>query len=139
MVKRVVLVQRIEKIEHHLKRATLYSRFSFIEFIEDTTAQDIVEYNLFQTVNHLIAMIEHIVADEQYGFPQTAYESAELLKAKKVLSAKDLALIRQMIGFRNIVGHEYIRLNKEIVYQILTKHLKDIRRLMEKIASRFLN
>ncbi len=139
MVKRIVLTQRIEKIDYHLKRVMLYSRFSLNEFMDDTAAQDIVEYNLFQSVNHLIAMIEHIVADEEYGFPQTGYEAAEIFKAKKILTAKDLALIRQMIGFRNIVGHEYIRLNKEIVHRILTKHLKDIQRLTDKIAKRFLN
>ena len=128
----------MEKIDYHFKRVMLYHRFTLGEYQNDLTAQDIVEYNLFQTINHFIDMMQHIVTDEGYGFPQTAYESAEILKKQKIFTQRDLEIIRQMIGFRNVIGHEYIDIDKRIVYEILTKRLSDIQRMVGKLARRFL-
>jgi len=35
----------------------------------------------------------------------------------------------KMIGFRNILVHEYLDVDREIVYETLTHHLEDLRRL----------
>ena len=43
-----------------------------------------------------------------------------------------------MVGFRNAVGHDYININKEVVYQILNHGEKDIRTLLTRIVSKFL-
>jgi uncharacterized protein YutE (UPF0331/DUF86 family) len=43
-----------------------------------------------------------------------------------------------MVGFRNVVGHDYINVDKEIVYHILAHGEKEIRALLTRIVSRFL-
>ena len=121
MVDQKVIVSRIEQVEKHLRKIAPYAKLSRETFLRDSLAQDVVEYNLFQIVNHLIDMIQHIVVDEKYGLPQTAYEAAQVLADKRFLSRKDLEIIREMIGFRNIVGHDYVSINKEVVYVILSK------------------
>jgi uncharacterized protein YutE (UPF0331/DUF86 family) len=137
MVNRNVLLGKIEYINGHLARVQQYRKLRFEHFIDDRNIQDIIEYNLFQAVNHLIAMMEHIVVDENYGLPQSAADAAVILKTKKVLTLKDVELIRKMIGFRNVVGHDYIHLDKKIVYGIMTKGIKDIQRIVVKLAKRY--
>jgi uncharacterized protein YutE (UPF0331/DUF86 family) len=134
MVDKNILVRRVEQIEKHLRKIAAYRKMPLTEFLRDEKAQDIVEYNLFQIVNHLIDIIQHIVVDEEYGFPQTAYEAAQILADKNVLAAKDLAIFKKMIGFRNVVGHDYIAINKKTVYRILTAGEKEIRRVLSRIA-----
>ena len=107
-------------------------------FLKDSIIQDVVEYNLFQVVNHLIDIFQHVVVDEQYGFPETAYEAAQILLTKGILREAEAEKFKQMVGFRNVVGHDYISINKEAVYQILTHGEKDIRALLTRIVSRFL-
>jgi len=99
MVDKNILVGRVEQIEKHLRKIAAYRRMSLREFLRDEKTQDIVEYNLFQIVNHFIDIIQHIVVDEEYGFPQTAYEAAQILTDKKILTAKDLKIFKNMIGF----------------------------------------
>jgi uncharacterized protein YutE (UPF0331/DUF86 family) len=106
--------------------------------LKDGVAQDVVEYNLFQIVNHLIDIFQHTVVNEEYGFPETAYEAAKILFEKKILSKEDVEVFKQMVGFRNVVGHDYINVDKEIVYQILSRGEKDIRALLTRIVSRLL-
>jgi hypothetical protein len=53
MVDRNILAGRIEAIEKHLDRLRTHVGGSLESFLTDPDAQDIVEYNLFQIVNHL--------------------------------------------------------------------------------------
>jgi len=138
MVNPSVIMRRVEEIEKHLERIRPFSSLSYEVFTRDGVAQDVVEYNLFQIVNHLIDIFQHTVVDEEYGFPETAYEAAQILFKKGILTQEDVENFKQMVGFRNVVGHDYINVNKEIVHNILTEGEKDIRALLTRIVSRFL-
>lgn len=138
MVNREIIASRIDQIEKHLLRISGYDGISYEDFLKDATAQDVVEYNLFQIVNHLIDIIQHIAVDEQYGFPQTSYDAGRLLCDNGILNEDDLELLRKMIGFRNVVGHDYINLNRQIIYSVLTKGKEDIQKIISKITKKFL-
>jgi len=138
MVNPSVITKRVEQIEKHLERIRPFASLSHEAFLKDNVAQDVVEYNLFQIVNHLIDIFQHTVVDEEYGFPETAYEAAHILFKKGILSKEDVEIFKQMVGFRNVVGHDYINVDKEIVYNILTQGDKDVRALITRIVSKFL-
>jgi uncharacterized protein YutE (UPF0331/DUF86 family) len=138
MVNPSVIRKRVEQIERHLERIWPFASLSREAFLKDNVAQDVVEYNLFQIVNHLIDIFQHTVVDEEYGFPETAYEAAQILFEKGILSKEDVDIFKQMVGFRNVVGHDYINVDKEIVYHILTHGGKDIRALLAQIVSKCL-
>jgi len=137
MVNTDLVLRRIEQIENHILKITPYMRLPKEDFLKDGTAQDVVEYNLFQITNHIIDIVQHIVVDEDYGFPQTAYESSQILCDKGIFSKKDLEVLKRMIGFRNVVGHDYSSINKEIVYDILMKGKKDVQGILSKITNKF--
>ena len=138
MVDPRVITKRVEQIEKHLDRIRPFASLSYEAFLKDSVAQDVVEYNLFQIVNHLIDIFQHTVVDEDYGFPETAYEAAHILFEKGILSKEDVEVFKRMVGFRNVVGHDYVNMDKEIVHHILTHGEKDVRSLLTRIVSRFL-
>jgi uncharacterized protein YutE (UPF0331/DUF86 family) len=138
VVDKNVIGSRAQQIEGHLVKVAPYVSLSLKQFLDDPVAQDIVEYNLFQIVNHLIDMVQHIVVDEGYGLPDNAYEAAEILSKRGILSEAEVTTFKQMVGFRNVVGHDYISINKRTVYSVLTKGQKDIRALLSKIVEKFL-
>jgi uncharacterized protein YutE (UPF0331/DUF86 family) len=127
MVDPGVILKRAEQIEKHLDRIRPYTSLSYDAFLKDYVAQDVVEYNLFQVVNHLIDIFQHVVVDEEYGFPEAAYEAAQILLTKGILGQEEAEVFKQMVGFRNVVGHD-----------ILTHGEKDIRALLTRIVSKFL-
>jgi uncharacterized protein YutE (UPF0331/DUF86 family) len=137
MVDKNIITSRIEAIEKHQARLSAYTQRSMHEFLSDLNAQDIVEYNLFQIINHLIDMIQHVVVDENLGFPESAYDAAEFLRNRGVFSEKDCEVLKKMIGFRNVIGHDYISVNKQMVYDILTKGQEDIRIILSAITRNF--
>jgi len=138
MVNPSIIMKRVEQIEKHLERIRPFASLPYEAFLKDDVAQDVVEYNLFQIVNHLIDIFQHTVVDEEYGFPETAYEAAQLLLTKKILSQEDVEIFKKMVGFRNVIGHNYINIDKDLVYNILTHGERDVRALTTRIVSRFL-
>ena len=138
MVDKGVIIRRTQEIENHLKRLGPYKELTLERFVEDVVAQDVVEYNLFQIVNHLIDMVQHIAVDEEYGAPESAYEAADMLAEKGILSPEDVRLFRRMVGFRNIVGHDYLSIDKKVVHAILSSGSNDITKFVSHITSRFL-
>lgn len=138
MVDKNVIVSRAEQIDKHLSKISSYKTLSYEQFLKDLIAQDVVEYNLFQITNHIIDAIQHIVVDEDYGLPQTSYEAAQILFEKEILDEKDLQLLKRMIGFRNVIGHDYISIDKKIIYSILLEETDNIKNIMSKIIQRFL-
>lgn len=138
MVDKNVILKRAEQIDKHLEKISPYSTLSKEDFLKDEKAQDIVEYNLFQIINHLIDIVQHIVVDENYGLPQSNYDASYILCEKGVFGNKDLDLLKKMIGFRNTIGHDYITLDKELVYSTLIKGEKDIRDILSKLTGKFL-
>ena len=136
MVDKNVIGSRAQQIEGHLARIAPYASMPLKKFLDDPL--DVVEYNLFQIVNHLMDMVQHIVVDEGYGLPDNAYEAAEMLSKRGIFNEAEVRVFKQMVGFRNVVGHDYISINKRTVYSVLTKGQKDIRALLSRIVEKFL-
>lgn len=138
VVDKNIIISRIEQIDRHIGRLNSYKGISYERFKGDLTAQDVVEYNIFQIANHIIDIIQHIVVDEDYGLPRNSYQAAVMLFEKGVFDEADLQLFKRIIGFRNIIGHDYVRIDKNIVYSILTEKLNDIRSVISKITAKFI-
>jgi uncharacterized protein YutE (UPF0331/DUF86 family) len=138
MVDRNIVLTRCEAIDQHLQRLEAYRAISLRQLLEDRDVQDIVEYNLFQIVNHVIDMIQHVAVDEKLGFPTTASDAGQMLFENDILKEGELDAFKQMVGFRNIVGHDYIAIDKKIAYSVLTEGLIDVRRIVSAITTRFL-
>lgn len=138
MVDSSIITSRIEQIHLHLSKLTPYLMLTYKEFLNDSIAQDVVEYNVFQMVNHTIDIIQHIVVDEDYGIPESAYDAVKLLVQKNIITQAHLELLRKMIGFRNVIGHDYCRIDKSVVYDILKNGLLDIKKIIGLFSKKYL-
>ena len=71
-------------------------------------------------------MAEAIVSYKNWRKPETLGETFSVLAENRLIS-NDLAdkLIR-MVGFRNIIAHDYEKINYEIVLDVLQNRLSDI-------------
>ena len=63
--------------------------------------------------------------------PETGAESFEILAEAGLLSQELGALLASMVGFRNILVHDYTRLDPAIVTRVLRKDLGDLARFRD--------
>ena len=96
------------------------------ESLDDIDKQDIFVLNLQRAVQAVIELAVHIVASEGLGLPDAIRDNFRLLCENKIIP-KDLARkMERMVGFRNIAVHDYQSINKDILKDILTKHLPNL-------------
>jgi len=138
MVDKNLITAKLEFIRKHIERLRPYQVLSLDAFKNDSNAQDIVEYNLFQIMNHLISLAEYVVMDNDLEVPGNAYEAFEKLIEKKLFPENLAVLMRKMIGFRNVIGHEYVSIDKNLVHEILVYKLMDIQTVYAFFAENYL-
>jgi uncharacterized protein YutE (UPF0331/DUF86 family) len=122
VVDRDLILRRIADVEIDL---TSYQN--------DWKTQRIVERTLHLTIEGCMDLADHIVADRRLRVPETGAATFEILAEGGVISP-DLgkALVR-MVGFRNILVHEYARVDPAIVLRVLQTDIADIERFRDAV------
>jgi len=67
----------------------------------------------------------HIISDERLRVPETCAEVFRILVEKGILPEPHLDAFEKMAKFRNIVVHDYERIDPEIVVGMLRNNLQD--------------
>ncbi len=79
----------------------------------------------------------HIISDEGWGVAASINEIIHILHGKGVIKADLRERMVSMIGFRNILVHEYEEVNLDVVYNILHNRLKDINEYLLSVVDFF--
>jgi uncharacterized protein YutE (UPF0331/DUF86 family) len=82
-------------------------------------------------------MASHVVADDDLGSVERARDLPDLFVEHGYVGEDLAATWKDMIGFRNVLVHEYVDIDPERVYDVLQNQLDDIRRL-RRVFGRFL-
>lgn len=138
MVNIEVIKQRLNQLSTSLKKIERFKEISFEEFLEDDIIQDVVEYNLFIAINMMVDIATHIVVDNNIGNPETLGEAFAILNKEKYISDEETKIYRNMVGLRNILSHEYLKIDKKIIYDILQKNLSDIKKFIIFVNDNFM-
>lgn len=135
MVRVEVVSQKVALIKDHLDRVKSQQDCSLEQFLKDRDRQDIVCFNLYHAIQACMDLASHIVSDEGWGLPSSYREMAEILVNKQIISDALGKNLKEMIGFRNRLAHEYAKIDFEEVYKIMQKHLPDIEKYIDAILS----
>jgi uncharacterized protein YutE (UPF0331/DUF86 family) len=125
MVDRDIALAKIASIQKCLRRIKEITHLN-TQSLDNIDVQEIVILNLQRAVQGSIDLASHIVADEGLGVPQELRENFDLLSKATILPAELVKRFRKMVGFRNIVVHEYETINLDVLKSILQNNLKDI-------------
>ena len=90
------------------------------------THQDAIVLNLERACQAAIDMAMHVVARDHLGIPQTSAHAFQLLADAGRIEPALAEKMRAMVGFRNVVIHEYQKLNLEILRSIVVSEGRDL-------------
>ncbi|OAM92812.1 Uncharacterized conserved protein YutE, UPF0331/DUF86 family [Pelosinus fermentans] len=136
MVKRDVLERKLYQIEKSLRKIQVYTSLNYDEFISHPVARDVVEYNLFIIINCMIDIVNHIVADEELGEIDMLSDGFRILSDYGYWTRMQGAIYIKMVAFRNMIAHQYVDIDANVVYMILQEKLKDIGTFKQQIIDR---
>lgn len=101
-----------------------------LEYIDN---QDIIVLNLQRVCQAAIDLGNHICASKGLGLPQDSADIFKLLSQKNFIDESVVEKMRKMVGFRNIIVHNYQELELAILQSILDRHLTDFTNFTDQI------
>ena len=112
-----------------------YKRYSQDEIVNDIDKKGAVERYLYLAVQASIDLAESVIAYKNLRRPSTMSDSFYILQEGGIISIELTEKMVKMTGFRNIIAHDYEKLNYAIVYDVLQNRLPDIEDFLNRISS----
>jgi len=132
-----ILRRRLSHLEAYLRILRDLSRYTLEEFLESPERYGAAERFLQLAIEALNDMAAHVAADEGLGPFERARDLVDLFLAKGYVDEALAERWRRMIGFRNLLVHEYLDIDRRIVHRVLRENLEDLEAL-GRIFARFL-
>jgi uncharacterized protein YutE (UPF0331/DUF86 family) len=137
MVRSEVIRKRINKLDEYLEVLKNLQRYSYDEFISDPERYGSAERFLHLAIEAITDMGNHIIADDALGIVNWYSDIPDIFAGKGYIDDDLKEKWIQMIGFRNVLVHEYIEIDRKLVYDVLKNKSADLKQLKE-VFIRFL-
>lgn len=118
----------MSRIAEYVTQVSEYRDLTVERYRADWKTQRIVERTLQMAIEACVDVASHVLADRGLRAPATYAETFEILVQAVLMSPGLGRAMVEMTGFRNVVVHEYARIDAEVVVRILREHLEDFRR-----------
>jgi uncharacterized protein YutE (UPF0331/DUF86 family) len=130
-----VINSRISKLREYLKILRELRRERKQVFITNYKIYGLAERYLHLSIECVLDIGNHIISKLELEKPETYQEILLILGQNSILPSRFAKKIAKMAGFRNILIHNYIKINKEIVYKHLQEDLPDFEKFIRYIIS----
>ena len=135
MVNQSIIKAKMISIENNLGRLKEKQSIALEKLKNDKDVQDIILHNLQLAIQGCIDIASHIISDEGWQLPDTLAGLFEILRQHGVITVELQDNLKKMVGFRNIIIHEYGAIDLDKVYTILTRDVIDIYDFLKQVCS----
>ncbi len=135
MVRREVIRKRLARLEEYLDILASLARYREAEFLASPEKYGSAERFLQLAIEATLDIGAHLVADLRLGSIEVSRDVPQHLGEAGIVPPDLQKIWIRMIGFRNILVHDYLDVDRRLVYQVLQNHLGDFRRLARIFAT----
>lgn len=128
-----VIENKISSIKKYLKILKGFKKYSLNRIKNNLTVKGAVERYLYLAVQATIDLAEAVIAFRNLRKPSVYSEAFDILKEEKIIADKLAEKLIAMTGFRNVIAHDYEKIDLAITYDVLQKGLKDIEQFVKAI------
>jgi uncharacterized protein YutE (UPF0331/DUF86 family) len=122
-----VILNKKLSIERCLRQIEkYYGERSGLPFEEDYLKQDAIGMNLQRACELAIGIANHLIKIKKLGLPQDSKDSFALLHREGVISQEQSKKLQAMVGFRNVLVHEYQRLDLRIMVAVIERDAREL-------------
>ena len=98
---------------------------SFQQYVKDIRLKKAVERSLQVAIEACLDIGRRLIALEGFRYPEDSKDVFQILREEGVVSQELLPSLVDMARFRNLIVHDYTKIDDAKVYAILTKRLGD--------------
>ncbi|MEJ5199649.1 MAG: DUF86 domain-containing protein [Anaerolineae bacterium] len=108
---------------------------SFESYVNDVRLRRAVERSLQVAVEACLDIARRIIAIEGFRYPENNQDTFRVLVEEKIVPARLLDTLQEMARFRNLIVHDYVKIDDARVYGILKQRLGDFDAYARAIAN----
>jgi uncharacterized protein YutE (UPF0331/DUF86 family) len=123
MVSRHVIAARLERLAENLQLLRKVQEIDVATFCADPFLYGAAERNLQLAIETLLDIGNHIISDRGYRKPETYADILAILVEQQVIDHDLFSRLDGMASFRNLLVHDYLRLDRRKVYQVVQQQL----------------
>ena len=126
---------RLERLREYLELLDKVSQFPLERFLQDPFVYGTAERNLHLAIECLLDIGNHIISDRGLPKPDTYADIFRILREHDVIPEILLRELDGMAAFRNVLVHDYVRLDRKKVHDIIHQKLGPMKKLGEIFAN----
>lgn len=131
-----VIETKISHIQKYLKLLSRYKGFSQSQIEENPDLKGAVERYLYLATQATLDLGEAIIAFKEFRRPGTYTDVFYILQEENFISKILSEKLVNMTKFRNVIAHDYEKVDFGIVYDALKNRLVDIENLLKSVKDK---
>ena len=133
-----IVLHKKESIEWCIAQIrSYYAQSGELPFADDFMRQDAIAINLQRACEQAIDLANHTIKTRKLGLPSASRESFRLLSGAGIIPAELAGELEKMVAFRNLLVHDYQRLDVAAMIIIIESHLDDLLKYTNLIVLEF--
>ncbi|MCF8036511.1 MAG: DUF86 domain-containing protein [Desulfobacteraceae bacterium] len=131
MVDREIIIAKTNAAKKHLSRIQSLAEGPKQAFMEDQNTQDIILFNIQLAVQNCIDIAAHVISEQGLGVPGSNNEMFYCLEENGYINRQIAEKMVKAVGMRNLIVHEYGKLDLERIYQTLQHDINDLQEFLK--------
>jgi uncharacterized protein YutE (UPF0331/DUF86 family) len=131
-----LILAKAGSVKSHLNRVIEKRNVDLDGFLKDIDRQESILFNIQMAVQNCIDIAAHIISEEGLGVPGSTTEMFYLLEKQGYLNQDLTGSMVKAVGFRNLIVHEYGKIELEQVYEIAKNNIIDLNNYLKAIIKK---
>lgn len=131
MVRREVLRRRLDQLDRYISILDRLAEYDLGAFLVDPQRYGSAERFLQLAIEALLDMGTHVIAELDLGRVESYGDIPRILRERGYLPPHLAERWAKMVGFRNILVHDYLDIDRSIVHEVLRVCRSDLRALRD--------
>lgn len=128
-----VIQSKLRYLREYLQDLAEYQNITTDEYKSRKKDQRFVERTLHLACECCMDIAAHVISRKSLRSPRDNKDLFLILHENQILSEPVYQAMKKMVQFRNIVVHDYARIDPQIVVGILRRDVEDFRRFAKEI------
>ena len=134
MSSKLVIENLIAVVRKQISILAQYRVLSQEEIVGDDSRRGAVERFTYLMAQATINLAEALISYKKLRKPTTLSEAFYVLDESGLISKNLSERLVKMVGFRNIIAHDYVKINYDIVYDVLQNRLVNIEEFLRSVS-----
>lgn len=134
MTNPAIIKTRLQEIDKNLEILVRLKKTNMKKFITTPDIFKLAERCLEINIQAILDICHHIIADNNLTTPRDNKHALEIIADQKIIPGAFAKRIKPMVGLRNILVHEYIKIDPKQIYRHL-QNLNDFRTFQKHIIT----